>query len=193
MFKKFGFKIILLLFLVLAVSGCVNKTQEEAKDSETGSDQEAMTGEENDGGFLGSLKDALKLGKSMKCTWKKDEANFGTAYISDKKYKSENTVDGKLGYIVYDGECSYIWEDGKMEGLTYCLKPEDKEEVEPAEERVEEINDDQQEIMDKMKTDYDYQYDFDEDMMLDEPNAQEQEIEEALQKLIEDSQNTNEL
>ena len=99
--------------------------------------------------FTASFLDALKLGKSMKCQWKKDEANFGTALIKGKNYKSENTIDGKTSFIIHKDNCTYIWTKGEGQGIKMCRQEEEsqaeqQEEKEPTKEEVGQINQDWQ-------------------------------------------------
>lgn len=89
-----------------------------------------------EGGFVGKLKDALTLGQSMKCTWKKDENNFATAYIKDSKTRSEVTQAGEKAYSIMMDNCTYTWQEGKTQGFKVCFEPEEVEEGEEAEEAV---------------------------------------------------------
>lgn len=105
-----GLGVASLLFLIGA--GCTG--------SAPSTDSSADAGNMTDNSFVGSLADALVLGQSMKCTWSSD-AGEGISYIKGDHVRTESTVDGKTSYIVGDGECSYIWEDGTSQGMKFCL------------------------------------------------------------------------
>lgn len=98
----------------------------------SGVEQEAPAVEEKS--FTGRLKDALSLGQSMKCTWKKDEGNFGTAYIKGSKIYTEVTYTGKKAYSIVADNCTYSWEEGKTDGFKLCFEPEERPGEEPGEE-----------------------------------------------------------
>lgn len=81
-------------------------------------------------GFVGKLKDALTLGQSMKCTWKKDESNFATVYIKDSKIRTEVTQAGKEMASIMVENCTYTWQEGETQGFKVCFEPEEVEEGE---------------------------------------------------------------
>lgn len=89
-------------------------------------------------GFTGKLKDALSLGQSMKCTWRQDENNFGTAYIKDENVYTEVTVEGEKAYSIMADNCTYAWEEGTAEGFKMCYEPAEVEEMEEMPEVSEE-------------------------------------------------------
>jgi hypothetical protein len=86
--------------------------------------------------FTGKIKDALSLGKSMKCTWEKDSGNFGTAYIKGEKVYTDVTSGGTRMHSIFADNCTYWWEEGKTEGSKICIEPEEEveEEAGPAPE-----------------------------------------------------------
>lgn len=81
-------------------------------------------------GFTGKLKDALTLGRSMKCVWEQDENNFGTAYLKSEKVYTEVTAGGKKTHSIMADNCTYVWEEGKTDGYKMCYEPAEEEEVE---------------------------------------------------------------
>lgn len=85
-------------------------------------------------GFTGRLKDALILGQSMKCTWKTDENNFGTAHVKNNKIYTEAVYGGKKMYSILADNCTYSWEEGATDGFKLCSEPEEPEEVSMPEE-----------------------------------------------------------
>jgi hypothetical protein len=84
-------------------------------------------------GFTGRLKDALTLGRSMKCVWQQDENNFGTAYVKSEKVFTKVTVEGKKTNSIMADNCTYVWEEGKTDGFKMCYEPVAEEEVETGE------------------------------------------------------------
>jgi hypothetical protein len=130
-FKKI-FTASLLLFLIVPLSGCLNQSQKETGGASTTSQAETTESEES---FQGSLKDLLNLGNSMKCTWQKDEQNYGVSYIKDDKFRAETTINDMKSYVIFKDNCSYSWQEGVEQGWVYCSQ---EEEIDVQEGEVEE-------------------------------------------------------
>jgi uncharacterized protein YxeA len=110
--------------------GEVVTQEQEKQEAEVPQEEDEEEGES----FVGELKDALSLGKSMECTWRKDDNNFGTAYIKNEKVYTEVTAEGEEMYAIVADYCTYWWEKDKTEGYKICVEPSGEEEVEPATE-----------------------------------------------------------
>lgn len=76
-----------------------------------------------------SIKDLIFKRKNVTCSVKYPEGS-ATVYVSDKKFYGEftTTADGKTtkGYILQDGEYSYLWSDESTDGFKVKLTEEDK-------------------------------------------------------------------
>ena len=110
-------KLAALLLGVLVLAGCGNK----AVNNSTGSavENKNNVGAEK-GGVVSSIKDAMGLGKSMKCAYRfKGEAGdiTSTAYINGKKYKAESNVMGKKQIVIFDETAMYSWAEGEKTGM----------------------------------------------------------------------------
>lgn len=81
-------------------------------------------------GVVSKLKDVLKPGQSMKCTWRVDDDNYGTAYTKDEKVFTQTSVMGKQMNTIVADDCSYSWETGSPEGVKFCYVPEETAEEE---------------------------------------------------------------
>lgn len=132
--KNLKLSFILFLLLVVFLSGCAKKEPQSVGSGAKEQKQEKQSSEETKS-FTGSLMDALKLGKSLKCQWKKDANNFGTAWIKGKNYKSENTIDGKKGFIIHKDGCTYIWTNEENKGMKMCQE-ENQAETEANKENI---------------------------------------------------------
>lgn len=125
-------KITLVVAGVLVLAGCGNKT---AKDSslEKGAKEATSQNEEKGGGMISSIKDAMKMGKAMKCTYKVGNGGGGmemVAYIDGDKYKSEVNVGGKIQHMVFDEKIMYSWSEGEKKGMKMsndCFADEETE------------------------------------------------------------------
>jgi len=74
--------------------------------------------------IISSIKDAMGLGKQMKCTYtsNKGSASFeATTYVEGTKYKSVLAVGGKNMNSLFDGTNVYMWEDGKTTGTKIAM------------------------------------------------------------------------
>jgi len=112
-------KTILLSSLVLAValfSGCGKKaTEQNAGEGKTAQKEETN-------GVISSIKDAIGLGKKMKCTYTYkvgDESFTSTTYVEGQKYKGESEVMGKKQIMVFDGETMYSWSEADRKGTKW--------------------------------------------------------------------------
>ena len=97
---------------ILLLAGCGNQA---AKNQNQSMDQA-----QNKNGVISSIKDAMGLGKSMKCEYKfqgEGEDITSTAYVNGKKYKAESTVMGKKHIAIFDEEAMYSWSDGEKTGM----------------------------------------------------------------------------
>lgn len=64
---------------------------------------------------IGSIKDAMGLGKKLRCTYS-DTTGTGatsTVFIDGQKVKFSTTVNGETSNGIFDGETQYIWTTGK--------------------------------------------------------------------------------
>lgn len=115
--KKNFFWSVFSLVLVLATigAGCSKQGQQ----AEQSTDQSANQSVAKDEAISGSIKDLIKLGKSIKCDLAKasDTIVSGTAYVSGNKARSDFELkmgEGKTttGHFILSGSTMYSWTDG---------------------------------------------------------------------------------
>lgn len=117
-------KIILLLILAFLLAGCTNPF----KKTEGSGQQET-----SEKGF--SLKNALSLGKSVKCTYETGQGEM-TTWVKGKKTRVEGWgfgMQGGNGGMINDGEWIYMWGDKPDSGMKYKISA--LEEVDNQEEK----------------------------------------------------------
>jgi len=77
--------------------------------------------------FLGTLKDAVKLGAAMKCTYKV-EGNEYESFIKGENYRGKiKTAEGKTGEIIIKNNCMWTWSEGEAQGMKICFEESDLE------------------------------------------------------------------
>lgn len=71
-----------------------------------------------------SVKDLIAAGIPQKCTFTSTEGGAstqGTTYVAAGKVRGDfgSTIDGKasVSHMISDGETTYIWQDGQMNGV----------------------------------------------------------------------------
>ncbi len=65
-------------------------------------------------GVIGSIKDAMGLGKKMKCTYSAPGGGVSsTVFIDGQKVKFTSAMNGQAMYGLFDGETQYTWTTGK--------------------------------------------------------------------------------
>ncbi|MFZ5981989.1 MAG: hypothetical protein ACOYS2_00215 [Patescibacteria group bacterium] len=115
---KRGVLVLFSLALVFVLSGCGNQNKEQNQEKEQNKNQEK-------GGMISSIKDAMGLGKTMRCVYK-DKTEEGemesVVYVKGQKYKSENVFQGKKMVGVFDGETMWSWNEGEKNGFKLTMK-----------------------------------------------------------------------
>jgi len=87
--------------------------------------------------FVGSLADAIRLGKAMKCTWKDEiENNTGTAFVEQDKVYYEYRMAGKEGYMISKDDCVWTWNKDETEGMKICAEPDAMEETQDSDYEI---------------------------------------------------------
>lgn len=73
------------------------------------------------GGVISSIKDAIGLGKKMKCTSVTPDGSgnqsSSTIFVDGKKYKFSAEANGEISYGIFDGETQYMWSGNTKQGL----------------------------------------------------------------------------
>ena len=124
----------LVIVFALMLSACGEKAQEKNPVGE-------MMKEES-GGVISSIKDAMGMGKKMKCTYKMGGAEGeveAITYIEGDKYKSESSAMGMKFSAVYDGKDMYTWQAGQKTGMKMTKECTEKMEAMDAGEEMEEM------------------------------------------------------
>ena len=77
--------------------------------------------------FSGMLKDAVKLGVAMKCTYKV-EGNEYESFIKGENYRGKiKTAEGKTGEIIIKDNCMWNWTEEEAQGIKICFEESDTE------------------------------------------------------------------
>lgn len=61
--------------------------------------------------------------------------------MKDGNMFAETTFDDLTGYVITDGNCSYIWQDGKTDGVQICMEEDFSDDVSNMEQDVEDYSD----------------------------------------------------
>jgi len=77
--------------------------------------------------FTGKIKDAFMRNVPLKCTYKINDHSFGVAWLKNKKYYGEITVDDKTGYMIFADNCLWSWSGEQNQGAKMCFEPQDNE------------------------------------------------------------------
>lgn len=109
-------KIIFVVLLPLLLAGCTYPWQ---KPVQKESGQATEQGQKEEGW---SLKKALSLGESIKCTFKSEQGETNS-WVKGNKMKVIGSNFGKSGNggMINDGEYIYIWGDNEKDGMKYKL------------------------------------------------------------------------
>ncbi|MFA6183844.1 MAG: hypothetical protein WC682_01950 [Parcubacteria group bacterium] len=125
----------IILFLVVALSGCGKKvennsnTNGQTDSGEANPQMEAMDNanlgsEGNKEGILAKLKNAISSGKVMKCTYKMNDLDGSSeiiTYMQGDKYKTELNIGQVKTSSVFDGDSMYSWSAGQKTGTKMTM------------------------------------------------------------------------
>ncbi len=106
-------KIVAMATGILLLAGCGNKPADKA--GEVG-----VETKNDNGGVVSSIKDAMGLGKTMRCTYRIKDQNGEstvTTYVDGKKYATEMNIAGNKQRMVYNEEAMYTWQEGQKQGM----------------------------------------------------------------------------
>lgn len=115
-------KTIIIASLVLAVgffTGCSKKASETQNQSQNAKTEQSNKSQD---GVIGSIKDAMGLGKAMECTYsyKVGEQNSTSKmFIDGTKFRSENDIMGEKQISIFDGETMYNWSETDKKGFKW--------------------------------------------------------------------------
>lgn len=110
---------------VIFLAGCGNKAAENKQGAETQSENKQAAEiktetQSQEGGIINSIKDAMNLGKTMKCTYSMKAGGgndfVSVAYIQGKKYKATNEMAGRRTISLFDEKTIYTWVEGEKTG-----------------------------------------------------------------------------
>jgi hypothetical protein len=106
---------------IMLLAGCGNKQNEELnrKTSKDAMEQGQPASSADKGGVVSSIKDAMGLGKTMRCTYRDKGENGGMemiSYVNGKSYMSETTVAGNLQKTVFNEDGMYSWSPSTKQG-----------------------------------------------------------------------------
>ena len=77
--------------------------------------------------FSGALKDAVKLGVAMKCTYKV-EGNEYVSFIKGENYRGIiKTTEGTTGEVIIKDNCMWTWSEEEVQGIKICFDESDPE------------------------------------------------------------------
>ena len=122
--------LVIMAAAIFVLAGCVKKTEQNKNENQNQGTVQNQEGEQ--GGVINSIKDAIGMGKKMKCTYTMkigSETNTYVSYIEGKKHKSESEFDGKTQYSVFDGKIMYSWNNQDKNGTKMeidCIKDLDQ-------------------------------------------------------------------
>ncbi len=122
------------LFLAVFLAGC-NKSEPGAQEQSSQKNQTQEKEAQKENSKLQSLKDLMKKGKNLKCTWKNEQPDGGTvegvSYISGEKFYHESNIEqageATTVYTMSDGGWVYNW--GNMNSQGTKMKIEEMEEM----------------------------------------------------------------
>ncbi len=113
-------QIISLVIGIVFLAGCGEKTNKQSNNSQRIVKNKTEIKTNNHQNVITSIKEAMGLGKAMKCVYKMNNESGNTevtTYVEGKKYATEIIIAGKIQHMIFDGKDIYSWTEGKKEGV----------------------------------------------------------------------------
>lgn len=119
--KKFLPVVLVLIVLLFAGAGFylfggqdASPAREKSENAETAKESASLQTEEK-GSVIGSIQDAMGIGKKMQCTYsaKDGSGTSSTVFVDGQKFKFTSEASGEKVYGLFDGETQYTWTTGK--------------------------------------------------------------------------------
>jgi len=107
---------------ILLLAGCGNQATNQNQNENQGTAQNQEQGreqEKNGNGIINSIKDAMSLGKTMRCTYKVGEGEHAVeaiVYVKGDKFAMEMNMEGQKQKTIYDENAMYSWVEGEKKG-----------------------------------------------------------------------------
>ena len=107
---------------VLLLAGCGNK----AVDNQNENQEQVQTENKSEkSGIINSIKDAMGMGKTMRCEYKIKDANGEESsvvtFVDGKKYKTDMKIAGQNQHMIFDEEAMYSWTEGQKQGMKMTM------------------------------------------------------------------------
>ncbi len=113
-------KVVLLAVGILLLAGCGNQVEKNQNENKGEAQNQEREQEQNRNGIVGSIKDAMGLGKTMRCTYRiknQDGEMEVVTYVDGGKYATEMNIAGNKQRMVYNEEAMYTWQEGQKQGM----------------------------------------------------------------------------
>lgn len=79
--------------------------------------------------ITGNLKEILRLGQSLKCTWSREDGGAGTIWVKNDMFYNEFKSGEQQGKMIYKDYCMWTWYEGQTQAVKICFSPEEAEEM----------------------------------------------------------------
>lgn len=111
--------IFVVVLLVLVLGGGVWFFTSDKNEAVSTLGQGAVKTEEKQTGssVVSSIKDAMGLGETMRCTYAGTDAATSAVLVSGKKFRATTTVSGMTSEVLFDGETQYMWSSQSPQGI----------------------------------------------------------------------------
>jgi transglutaminase/protease-like cytokinesis protein 3 len=99
----------------LILSGCGNQATQNQNANQAQNQDQSQASESNENAVINSIKDALKSGKKMECTYTTkigDKEIKAIMQTDGQNFKSTSELDGRKINTVMKDEVSYTWGEG---------------------------------------------------------------------------------
>lgn len=128
-----------LLLGALLLSGCFPPKKGKSTEGEAtprggqAASTESEAGEEEK--HSGTLEKMMSLGLPLKCSWKRDDNYYGTAYVKGEQSYSEISMEGKTAKVIVKDDCMWNWQEGDSQGFKMCFEDTEIEEDSTAQDQ----------------------------------------------------------
>lgn len=135
--------LLIIAISALVFSGCTKQNNQVQNQTQNQQENQEMNQEQS---FVGSLIDAVRLGKGMKCAYTIENVEY-EGYVKGKNYRGKIKSAQGVGEVIMQNDCMWTWDNSTKQGIKACYDPTEAEKTMWGASDEEEVEDTQEDYV----------------------------------------------